>query len=87
LAQSAAHELRTPIAIMQAETEALADGLIRRFYRGRSGRFADGSGIGLAVVKELVDAHGGDLTIDEGPGGGARFTVRLPQVTAAVATG
>jgi two-component system, OmpR family, sensor histidine kinase BaeS len=57
-----------------------------RFYRGRSGRFADGSGIGLAVVKELVDAHGGQITIDEAPGGGARFTVRLPQVAATVPT-
>jgi signal transduction histidine kinase len=53
-----------------------------RFYRGESGRLADGSGIGLAVVKELVDAHGGQVTVDEAPGGGARFTVRLPRTPA-----
>ncbi len=52
-----------------------------RFYRGRSGRLADGSGIGLAVVKELVDAHGGCVRIDDVAGGGARFTVVLPQTT------
>jgi two-component system, OmpR family, sensor histidine kinase BaeS len=57
-----------------------------RFYRGRSGRFADGSGIGLAVVKELVDAHGGQITVGEAAGGGARFTVRLPNMPATVAT-
>jgi signal transduction histidine kinase len=50
-----------------------------RFYRGRSGRLADGSGIGLAVVKELIDAHGGRISVGDTPGGGTRFTVRLPQ--------
>ena len=49
-----------------------------RFYRGPSGRFADGSGIGLAVVKELVDAHGGTVSVEAADGGGARFVVRLP---------
>lgn len=50
-----------------------------RFYRGSSGRLADGSGIGLAVVKELVDAHGGRISVDDTPGGGTRFIVHLPQ--------
>ncbi len=58
-----------------------------RFYRGRSGRFADGSGIGLAVVKELVDAHDGRITVGEAASGGARFTVRLPRLPAPAPTG
>ncbi|HUJ65765.1 MAG TPA: ATP-binding protein [Acidimicrobiales bacterium] len=49
-----------------------------RFYRGRAGRAGAGSGIGLAVVKELVDAHGGTVGLECPPGGGARFIVRLP---------
>jgi two-component system, OmpR family, sensor histidine kinase BaeS len=58
-----------------------------RFYRGGSGRFADGSGIGLAVVKELVDAHGGRISVGDAAGGGARFTVQLPRLPAPAATG
>lgn len=37
-----------------------------------------GSGIGLYLVKGLVDAHGGQITVTDAPGGGARFEVRLP---------
>jgi signal transduction histidine kinase len=54
-----------------------------RFYRGTSGRLVDGSGIGLAVVKELVDAHGGQVGVDQATGGGTRFVVRLPRAMAA----
>jgi signal transduction histidine kinase len=50
-----------------------------RFFRGRASRSAAGSGIGLAVVKELVDAQGGTVTVDSPAGRGARFVIRLPQ--------
>ncbi len=48
-----------------------------RFFRG-SGVRAGGSGIGLAVVRELVAAHGGSVEATSPPGAGATFTVRLP---------
>jgi two-component system sensor histidine kinase BaeS len=48
-----------------------------RFFRG-SGVRAGGSGIGLAVVRELVAAHGGAIEAQSPPGAGAVFTVRLP---------
>jgi signal transduction histidine kinase len=41
-----------------------------------------GSGIGLAVVKELVSAHGGSVAVGDAPGAGARFEVRFPGATA-----
>lgn len=48
-----------------------------RFYRGRGPR-AGGSGVGLAVVDELVRAHGGQVSAAATPSGGATFTLRLP---------
>ncbi|NMH99263.1 HAMP domain-containing histidine kinase [Pseudonocardia sp. K10HN5] len=37
-----------------------------------------GAGLGLAIVAEVVAAHGGSVEVDEAPGGGALFRVRLP---------
>ncbi len=39
---------------------------------------SSGTGLGLAVVQRIVDAHRGSISVDAAPGGGARFTVRLP---------
>jgi two-component system sensor histidine kinase HydH len=37
-----------------------------------------GTGLGLAVARQIVEAHGGRIAVDDHPDGGARFTVRLP---------
>jgi signal transduction histidine kinase len=42
-----------------------------------------GSGLGLAIVAEVAAAHDGSVEIDDAPGGGALFRVRLPAVMAA----
>jgi signal transduction histidine kinase len=49
-----------------------------RFWRGTAARSVPGSGLGLAVVRELVTAHGGTVQAASPPSGGSVFTVRLP---------
>ena len=48
------------------------------FVRIVEGSSVPGSGIGLAVVRELVTTHGGKAWVEEGSTGGARFVVELP---------
>jgi signal transduction histidine kinase len=59
------------------------------FYRVHAAQQTTGSGIGLAVVRELVALHGGDAWIDEAPDGGTRVVVQFPgaYVSAEQATG
>ncbi len=53
--------------------------VFERFYRGArsAGRHVEGSGIGLALVRELVRLHGGDVAVDSTAGQGSAFTVSL----------
>ena len=37
-----------------------------------------GSGVGFALVKEIVTQHGGHIDVESQPGQGSRFTVKLP---------
>ncbi|WFE36161.1 SpoIIE family protein phosphatase [Micromonospora sp. WMMD975] len=54
--------------------------LFERFHRIENARARsdEGSGIGLALVKELIGLHGGTISATSAPGRGTEFTVRLP---------
>jgi signal transduction histidine kinase/DNA-binding response OmpR family regulator len=60
-------------------TEELAH-VFERFHRVKEtyARTHEGAGIGLALVKELVALHGGDVAVDSRPGHGSTFTVSVP---------
>ncbi len=51
-----------------------------RFYRGDSARSEQGgeSGLGLAIARAFVQAHGGEIGVESQPGRGSTFTIRLP---------
>ncbi|OIQ95572.1 sensor protein KdpD [mine drainage metagenome] len=56
---------------------SLKDRLFRKFQRGESARVG-GLGLGLSIVHGFVLAHGGEVVVDDNPGGGAVFAVYLP---------
>jgi signal transduction histidine kinase len=55
--------------------------VFERFYRADKSRnrATGGAGIGLAIVKSIVAAHGGSVSAENRPEGGCRFTVTLPK--------
>jgi len=59
---------------------ALRQAVFERFRRSNEGaeRTPGGTGLGLAIVREFAHLQGGSVTLEEAPGGGALFRVRLP---------
>ena len=53
--------------------------IFEAFYRGRQENGKEGTGLGLASVKSIVEAHGGRVKVESSPGKGALFTIALPK--------
>jgi PAS domain S-box-containing protein len=62
---------------MGIEAEALPR-IFDKFERAASARHHGGLGLGLFIVRQIVDAHGGAIHVSSEPGRGATFEVRLP---------
>ena len=60
-------------------TEENLPRLFERFYRGDQSRSTEGNGLGLAICKAIVVAHGGTIEAASEINAGTTFTVRLPQ--------
>jgi heavy metal sensor kinase len=64
----------TGIGISTADRERIFE----RFYRAAAVRNSDGSGLGLSIVKAIIEAHGGRVLVASDPGVGSNFTILLP---------
>lgn len=64
------------------------DRVFERFFRGDPARSRNtgGSGLGLSIVKHVVQNHGGDIRVWSQPGNGSTFTIRLPEASLEAAT-
>ena len=59
---------------------AAAERLFEEFYRAPEAKkaFTDGTGVGLSIVRRVVEIHGGEISVSAREGGGTVFRVRLP---------
>jgi signal transduction histidine kinase len=78
-----ARRLPDALEIVVADTgegmpREVLDRVFEPFWRGDPSRTGSGAGLGLALAKRIVEALGGDITVESAPASGSRFAVILP---------
>ena len=68
------------VGIEKAEQE----NIFRRFYQASSSRTGEGTGLGLAMVRQIARLHGGEVTVCSEPGQGSTFTFRMMEKMSAL---
>ncbi|MCX5608906.1 ATP-binding protein [Streptomyces sp. NBC_00047] len=72
------HEKGTAVTVTDEGPGIPEESMKRVFTRFWRGSKRGGTGLGLYIVKGIVEAHGGTITVGRGPGGGAEFRFILP---------
>ena len=74
--------MKAGVLVLEDEGPGIADAdlphVFDRFYRSDESRSMPGSGLGLSIVRQVVERHAGEVTAARRPEGGSRFTVVLP---------
>jgi signal transduction histidine kinase len=55
------------------------ESIFQAFYRGsQRRRIVEGMGLGLSIARDIITAHGGDITVESTPGRGSNFILQIP---------